>query len=134
MGNPNPYLLTMPTLIGTTPKWGIEQDEAGIIIDGIDYDFKTKEQESMDKVGEPRGLVLYGDTCDTSVKGEIPVTSPSALRLAATLTMANATPDHFISALSGGRNVTKGIKIGKQREGFQKFDANGTLYPMIPAS
>jgi len=123
----------MPTLIGTTPKWGIEQDETGLIIDGLDYDFKTKEFESLNKQGESQGVILYDDKCDITLKGEIPVASPSALRLAATLTLANTTPDHFIATLTGGRNVTKGIKIGKQREGVQKFEANGTLYPLIPA-
>lgn len=105
-----------------------------MIIDGVDYDFKTKEQESMTKDGEPQGLVLYGDTCDVSVKAEVPVATPFAGRLASTLSLANTTPDHFVAELSGGRNVIKSIKAAKQREGFQTIEISGTLYPLIPAS
>lgn len=124
------------TLIGTTPEWGIDSAETGLIVESIDWDFQIKEKESLNIAGEPQGLSLYGDTAAVSLKGEIPTASPSALRLAGTLTLSNTTGDHFAAAPGAGlsRNVTKNVKIGHSREDFRKFEASSTIYPLISAS
>lgn len=79
-------------LIGTAPKWGIGNDETSLIIESIDYDYKLKEKPVLNKQGESSGLVLYDETCDVSLKGEIPATGGPTIKLASTLALANAVP------------------------------------------
>jgi hypothetical protein len=40
------------SLLGTTGNWGIPQDEAGIIITDLSFDFSNQEKPVMDKGGE----------------------------------------------------------------------------------
>lgn len=119
------------TLIGTAPKWGIENDETSLIIESIDYDYKIKEKPVLNKQGETTGLVLYDETCDVSLKGEIPAAGAPSIKLASTLALANAIPDQFSTTPAAGRTVVKSVKISKAREDMQKFEASATFYPLV---
>lgn len=123
----------MPTLTGTAPKWGIENDETSLIIESIDYDYKSKEKEVLNKDGEPTGHVSYAETCDISLKGEVPAAGAPTTKLASHLALANGVLDRFSTTPTGGRTIVKSIKDGKNREDMQKFECSATYYPLIPA-
>ena len=44
------------TFLGTTGNWGIPQDEAGIIITDLSFDYSNQEKVVLDKGGEIIGL------------------------------------------------------------------------------
>ena len=122
------------TLIGTTGAWGIASDETGLIIESLDFDYKNKEKEVMNKSGDPVGFSFYGETCDVSLKGLAPLSSAFSGKLCDTLALANAVPAHTVGSLSGARNIIKSIKKGLNIEDFVKFDIGSTMYPLIAAS
>jgi len=40
------------SLLGTTDNWGIPEDEAGIIITDLSFDFSNQEKPVMEKGGQ----------------------------------------------------------------------------------
>ena len=42
------------SLLGTTGNWGIPQDEAGILITDLSFDYSNQEKPVLDKGGEIR--------------------------------------------------------------------------------
>jgi hypothetical protein len=56
------------TFLGTTGNWGIPNDQSGIIISDLSFDFSQQEKPVLDKSGEIQGLALYQS------KGEMPMT------------------------------------------------------------
>ena len=57
------------TLIGTTGNWGIDDDEAGLIIASLDFDYQSKEKEVLNKTGEVQGLVTLDDIMEEIIGG-----------------------------------------------------------------
>lgn len=122
------------TLIGTTGKWGVPNDETGIIIESLDFDYQTKEKEQLNKSGEVSGLSLYGETVAVSLRGEVPVSTPFAGKTAGTLTIANDVPAHSTASLTSARCIIKNVKRSPNREDFEKIEVGGTIYPLITGS
>ena len=52
------------SLLGTTGNWGIPQDEAGILITDLSFDFSNQEKPVLDKGGEIIGLSLYQEMAE----------------------------------------------------------------------
>lgn len=50
------------------------------------------------------------------MKGYIPRDNPTDIKVAQTLVLANAAPDHGLSTVSTGTNVVTGSKIGLKNE------------------
>lgn len=121
------------TLVGTTGTWGIAQDETGLLIETIDFDYKDKEKAVLNKSGETQGYSFYDEMVDVSLKGLATSTTPFSGTLAGSLSLANAIPDHLSGSVSGGRNIIRGVKKALNIEDFVKFDISSRYCPLIAA-
>ena len=118
------------TFLGTTGNWGIPQDEAGIIITDLSFDYSNQEKMVLDKGGEIIGLALYQEKVEIKLSGLVAKTSPFSGKIGAALTLANSVPDH-LQAASGGTTVTKQISRALNNEDFEKIDITATHYPTV---
>ena len=62
------------------------------------------------------------------MKGYIPRDNPTYIKVAQTLVLANAAPDHGLSTVASGTNVVTGIKIGLKKEDLASFEVSSTIY------
>jgi hypothetical protein len=118
------------TFLGTTGNWGVPQDEAGIIITDLSFDFSNQEKMVLDKGGEVIGLALYQEKVEIKLSGLVAKTSPFSGKIGAALTLANSVPAH-LQANSGGTTIIKQISRALNNEDFEKIDITATHYPTV---
>lgn len=116
-------------LLGTTGNWGIPQDETGIIITDLSFDYSNQEKVVLDKGGEIIGLALYQEKAEIKLSGLVKKTGPFAGKIGAALALTNAVPAHMQS--SGGITVIKQISRALNNEDFEKIDITATNYPLV---
>ena len=78
------------TFLGTTGNWGIPQDETGIIITDLSYDYSNQEKTVLDKGGEIIGLAFYQEKVEIKVSGL--VKKPVRLRARSVLRLPSPMP------------------------------------------
>ena len=118
------------TFLGTTGNWGIPNDEAGILINDLAFDFSNQEKTVLNKSGEIIGLALYQEKVEIKLSGLVAKTSPFAGKIGAALALANAMPAH-LQATSGGTTIIKQINRALNNEDFEKIDITATHYPFV---
>jgi hypothetical protein len=117
------------TFLGTTGNWGIPQDEAGIIITDLSFDYSNQEKTVLDKGGEIIGLALYQEKAEIKLSGLVKKTGAFAGKIGAALALTNAIPAHMQS--SGGTMIIKQISRALNNEDFEKIDITATNYPLV---
>jgi hypothetical protein len=117
------------TFLGTTGNWGIPQDETGIIITDLAFDYSNQEKVVLDKGGEIIGLALYQEKAEIKLSGLVKKTGPFAGKIGAALALTNAVPAHMQS--SGGTTIIKQISRTLNNEDFEKIDITATNYPLV---
>ena len=118
------------TFLGTTGNWGITNDETGILINDLSFDYSNQEKTVLDKSGEIIGLALYQEKVEVKLSGLVKKTSPFAGKIGAALALANAMPAHLLAA-SGGTTIIKQISRALNNEDFEKIDITATHYPFV---
>ena len=118
------------TFLGTTGKWGIPNDESGIIITDLAFDYSNQEKTVLNKSGEIIGLALYQEKVEIKLSGLVAKTSPFAGKIGAALALANAMPAH-LQAAAGGTTIIKQINLSLNNEDFEKIDITATHYPFV---
>jgi len=121
------------TFLGTTGNWGIPNDEAGILINDLSFDFSNQEKTVLNKSGEIIGLALYQEKVEIKLSGLVAKTSPFAGKIGAALALANAMPAH-LQAAAGGTTIIKQINLALNNEDFEKIDITATHYPFVATS
>jgi hypothetical protein len=117
------------TFLGTTGNWGIPQDESGIIITDLSFDYSNQEKVVLDKGGEIIGLALYQEKAEIKLSGLVKKTGAFAGKIGAALALTNAVPAHMQS--SGGTTIIKQISRALNNEDFEKIDITATNYPLV---
>ena len=117
------------TFLGTTGNWGIPEDEGGILIIDLSFDFSNQEKVVLDKGGEIIGLALYQEKVEIKLSGLVKKTSPFAGKIGAALTLTNTVPGHLQA--TGGTTVVKQISRALNNEDFEKIDITATHYPLV---
>jgi hypothetical protein len=117
------------TFLGITGNWGIAQDEAGIIITDLSYDFSNQEKMVMDKGGEIIGLAFYQEKVEIKLSGLVKKTSAFSGKIGLALSLTNSIPAHLQS--SGGTTIIKQISRSLNNEDFEKIDITATHYPTV---
>jgi hypothetical protein len=120
------------TFLGTTGNWGIPNDESGIIVTDLSFDYSNQEKVVLDKGGEIIGLALYQEKAEIKLSGLVKKAGPFAGKIGAALAIANAIPQHMQS--SGGVTIIKQISRNLNNEDFEKIDITATNYPMVSSS
>ena len=117
------------TFLGITGNWGIPQDESGIIITDLAFDYSNQEKTVLDKGGEIIGLALYQEKIEIKISGLVKKTSPFAGKVGAALALTNTIPTHTFT--SGGTTIIKQISRTLNNEDFEKIDITATNYPLV---
>ena len=120
------------TFLGTTGNWGITNDEAGILILDLSFDFSNQEKPVLDKGGEIIGFAFYQEKVEIKLSGLVHKTSPFAGKIGTALVLANAMPAHLQG--SGGTTIIKQISRALNNEDFEKIDITATHYPTVTLS
>ena len=118
------------TFLGTTGNWGITNDETGILINDLSFDYSNQEKTVLDKSGEIIGLALYQEKVEIKLSGLVAKTSAFSGKIGAALALANALPAH-LQATSGGTTIIKQINRALNNEDFEKIDITATHYPFV---
>lgn len=111
------------SLIKTTPEWGIDNAQTGLLLISQEEDNVISERYHLGLQGEEEGVALYNARCNISISGDIPTTAPFSVRMAASLTLANV-PAEFINgsgSISSGNYYIFGVRRSLDRENFQNF-------------
>ena len=118
------------SLLGTTGNWGIPQDEAGLLIIDISFDFSNELKEVLSRVGEVIGLALYKEKVDIKISALVPKDSPFSGKIGAALALANAIPAHLQQS-SGGTTIITQISRTLNNEDFEKIEITAVHYPFV---
>ena len=87
------------TFLGTTGNWGIPDDESGILITDLAFDFSNQEKSVLDKGGEVIGLFeadgMLLDAAQGLVRRHVPLTSASEIEEAYLAGTSESEEDHI---------------------------------------
>jgi len=119
------------TFIGTTGNWGIPNDQAGILITDLSFDYSNQEKPVLNKSGEIIGLSLYQEKVEIKLSGLVAKTSSFSGKIGATLALSNAIPAHLQQ--TGGMTVLMQVSRSLNNEDFEKIDLTATHYPFLAA-
>lgn len=120
------------TFLGKTGNWGISNDESGILITDLSFDFSNQNKPVLDKGGEVIGMALYQDKIDIKLSGLVAKESSFNGKVGAALTLANSIPAHLQS--SGGTTIIMQLNRSLNNEDFEKIDVTATNYPHVTGS
>jgi hypothetical protein len=118
-------------LLGTTGNWGIPNDQSGILVTDLSFDFSTQEKQVLDRSGEVIGLSLYQEKADIKLSGLVAKTSPFNGKVGVVLVLANAIPGHLQA--TGGTTILMQVSRSLNNEDFEKIDLTATHYPLLAA-
>jgi hypothetical protein len=118
------------TFLGTTGNWGIPNDQPGILITDLSFDFSNQEKTVLDKAGEIIGLSLYQEKVEIKLSGLVAKTSSFSGKIGAAIALANAIPAHLQQA-SGGTTILMQVSRSLNNEDFEKIDLTATHYPFV---
>jgi hypothetical protein len=118
------------TFLGTTGNWGIQNDQPGILITDLSFDFSNQEKTVLDKAGEIIGLSLYQEKVEIKLSGLVAKTSSFSGKIGAAIALANAIPGHLQQA-SGGTTILMQVSRSLNNEDFEKIDLTATHYPFV---
>ena len=117
------------TFLGTTGNWGIPNDQAGILITDLSFDFSNQEKTVLDKAGEIIGLSLYQEKVEIKLSGLVAKTSSFSGKIGAAIALANAIPGNLQQA--GGTTILMQVSRSLNNEDFEKIDLTATHYPFV---
>jgi hypothetical protein len=118
------------TFLGTTGNWGIPNDQPGILITDLSFDFSNQEKTVLDKAGEIIGLSLYQEKVEIKLSGLVAKTSSFSGKIGAAIALANVIPGHLQQA-SGGTTILMQVSRSLNNEDFEKIDLTATHYPFV---
>ena len=117
------------SLLGTTGNWGIPQDESGLLIVDLSFDFSNEQKELLDKGGEIIGLALYKEKADIKLSGYVAKTSSFSGKIGTALVLANTVPAHL--STTGGTTIITQLSRTLNNEDFEKIDISAVHYPYV---
>ena len=115
--------------LGTTGNWGIPNDQTGILILDLSFDYSHQEKPVLDKSGEIIGLSFYQEKIEGKMSGLVAKTSGFSGKIGTALVLANAAPAHLQT--SGGTTVLMQVSRSLNAEDFEKIDITATNYPLV---
>ena len=118
------------SLLGTTGNWGIPNDQTGILITDLSFDFSNQEKPVLDKGGEVIGLALYQEKVELKISGLVAKDAPFSGKIGAALVLANAIPAHLQQS-TGGTTILMQVSRSLNNEDFEKIDLTATHYPFV---
>ena len=118
------------SLLGTTGNWGIPNDQTGILITDLSFDFSNQEKPVLDKGGEVIGLAFYQEKVEIKLSGLVRKDAPFSGTIGTALVLLNAIPAHLRQAI-GGTTILMQVSRSLNNEDFEKIDLTATHYPFV---
>jgi hypothetical protein len=119
----------MAATLGITGNWGIANEQTGILISELAFEYTQQEKPVLNTSGEIQGLAFYQPKVEIKISGLISKTSAFSGKLATVLVLANAIPAHLTP--TGGTTVVTQISRSLANEDFEKIDITATHYPFV---
>jgi len=120
------------TSLGTVGNWGIPNDQPGLILYDLSYDYSQQEKTVLTTSGEIQGIVFYQPKVEVKMSGLVPKTSPISGKLGTVLVLSNPIPTHLTP--TGGTTIITQISRSLNNEDFEKIDITATHYPFVATS
>jgi hypothetical protein len=118
------------SLLGTTGNFGIPNDQTGLLVTDLSFDFSSQEKQVLDKGGEVIGLAFYQEKAEVKISGLVSKTSAFSGKISAALVLANAIPAHLQKS-TGGTTILTQMSRSMNNEDFEKIDLTATHYPNV---
>lgn len=118
------------SLLGTTGNFGIPNDQTGLLVTDLSFDFSSQEKQVLDKGGEVIGLAFYQEKVEVKISGLVSKTSAFSGKISAALLLANAIPAHLQKS-TGGTTILTQMSRSMNNEDFEKIDLTATHYPNV---
>ncbi len=118
----------MATIIGIVGVFGLQAEQQGIILESQDVSYKPDTKIQKDYRGKKIGIIFYDDQTDISLKGYIPRSNPTDIRVGTALTLANTPPAHGLDTSSAGTTAVMEIKVGLKNEDLATFEVSATHF------
>lgn len=118
--------------LGTTGNWGIPNDQSGILITDLSFDYSHQEKTVLDKGGEIIGVSFYQEKIEIKMSGLVAKSSPFNGKIGVALALANTAPAHLQN--SGGTTILMQVSRSLNAEDFEKIDLTAVHYPAIAAA
>ena len=117
------------TFLCTTGNWGIPNDQDGLLITDLSFDFSNQEKTVLNKGGEVIGLSLYQEKVEIKLSGLVAKTSSFSGKIGAAIALTNAIPAHLQA--TGGTTILMQVGRSLNNEDFEKIDLTATHYPFV---
>lgn len=113
-------------------QWGVDEDEAGLVIESFVRTHNISKKEVKSKQGEDIGVAYYNQKEEIQVTGLLKSSGALAtLALAAEATLANKVNGRGVS---GGKIILESATETEAIEDFVKADLRFMRYPLIAAT
>lgn len=128
----------MPELYGTTPEFGIPDEEQGILVESMSFDGKMEKYEQKNHKGKVCGVHIIDETLGFSMAGALPLGGLYKLTMGSSLLLANSIPEIWNTKPSATTVFVETVKRSLTNNGPVKLDVGGTVYgfgtPVAPSS
>lgn len=118
----------MPTLLGTLPEFGIAKPEEGILVESITFDGKLEKYDQKDNMGRKCGVIVVDEELSFSMSGALPAGGDFALKMGASLLLANSIPDIWCTKPKATTTFIENVKRTLGNAAAVKLDITGTVY------
>ena len=119
----------MAATLGITGNWGIANEQTGVLISELAFEYTQQEKTVLNPSGEIQGISFYQPKVEIKISGLISKTSAFSGKLATVLVLANAIPAHLTP--TGGTTIITQISRSLANEDFEKIDITATHYPFV---
>ena len=118
---------------GNTPKWGVEHNMHGLIIDSFSTSTEIKDYEQTDETGAVCGYLVYDQTKNfdfsaTVLSGDTPCIHGYIGSIVTTFVCVNDTSYHNQAINSPKHAILKSLSVSETAGGATTLSGSGTIY------
>lgn len=118
----------MPSLIGTTPEYGIPAQEEGLLLESLSFEWKGEWYEQKDNRGRKCGALLVDEEMSFSASGAVALGATNRIKGGALLSLVNVVPDLWQQKPAATTALVTSPKVSMSNTAAQKMDYSGTIY------
>lgn len=118
----------MPTLYGTTPEFGIKNNESGILVESMDFDGSMEKYEQKNNMGKVIGVYIIDEKLSFSMSGALPLNGEFTLSMGSSLVLNNTIPDIWNTTPTATTVFVETVKRSLSNSDAVKVDVSGTVY------
>lgn len=118
----------MPGLVGKVPEYGIPEQEEGLLIESLSFEWKGEWYEQKDNMGRKCGALLVDEEMSFSASGAVALGATNKIKGGALLSLVNVVPDLWQTKPAATTMLVTSPKVSLSNTAAQKLDYSGTIY------